>query len=660
MFKRSKVMRKWSRFMFVAILASMSVVSFAQEMSDEKRMSFADNMMDIGEFGLALDLYKEILKEQGESAELLYKLGICTSEEFDEIKALPYFEKSKKSGVAESIGNQLRYDKYKKRFYSYNSDFNLARGYHRLTKFSKAIKHYKLYLLNELDISDRLDAERMLKEAKSGWYLKKNKDFKGNITNMGGPVNSEFSEYGSLILEDSLSIIFTRQQPNQHPRSTRSDGSFKDDVFVVTKRQDGGWFEPYRIDPQLNLDAKEDVAIALSDNDSRLILQYQNGHFFESIKDENGWSEPVKLPKFINSPNQETGLTFGKDLMVVSSNRPSSFGGQDLFVSYMDEKGEWDYLEQLDSNINSPFDEISPYVDVVTNTLYFSSKGHNTMGGFDVFKCLYDSETKKWGNPINLGYPLNTPEDEVYFTHMSQSDIAYYSSNRRNGFGEYDIYEISYGDQSLEMVYLKGKVYANDEDRKPLEAKIKITDADNPTKVASEKTSSETGFFKEKLVKGKSYIVSIKKEGFFHIDTVLTISDTTRLVVELDPIKDGEIIALSSVNFERGKADIPVESYDELDKFYNLLVSNPLLGLEIAGHTEIGGIASQNKELSQKRADAVRDYLINKGIDKKRLLSVGYGSKYPRSKVSGKTGENRRTELVLRRTDKGTWEPFYK
>lgn len=653
------------KFFLLSICSVFMVLSSlelrAQNASVSEKKQFADNMMGIGEFKLALEIYEDLLKNVTPSSELYYRIGVCTTEEYDEVKALKHFEKAKELGSVKSLSNQLTYDKYNKRFNSHNIDFNLARGYHRLTRFAKAIKFYKLYLLNELDLSDRLDAEKMLAEAKNGWYLKKESSFKGRVTNLGGPLNTAYSEYGALVLEDSSSIIFTREQPNNHPRSTRPDGTIKEDVYVVTKRQSGGWFEPVRIDPNINSDTKGDKAIALSDNDSRLILQYKNGHFFESVRREDGWSVPVKLPKFINSPSKETGLAFGKNLLIVSSNRPSSYGGQDLFVSYRDDKGEWGYLEQLDSVINSPYDEISPYIDTETNTLYFSSNGHNTMGGYDVFRALYDPVKKTWGKPGNLGYPLNTPEDEVYFSYSSLSKKGFYSSNRRKGFGKHDIYKIDFDDNTrMETAVVKGKIYSSEESNKPLTATVKIREAKARTIVIAEKTSSETGFFSEKLVVGQDYLFSIHNDGYFHLDTVITVTPSTRLKLSLRPINEGELISLSAVSFERGKADISVESFDELNKFYEVLLANPLLGLEIAGHTEIGGIASQNMELSQKRADAVKDYYINKGIDKGRLLSVGYGSRYPLSKVADKAGANRRTEIILHRMDIEDWQPFYK
>ena len=654
-------MRMYFKNLITFCLFLMTLVASGQKTSVNDRRAFADDMMDIGEFHVALDIYNDLIKNSGPSPDLYYRLGICTTEEYDEIEALKFFEKALELGEVESVSNHLRYDSYKKRFYSYNINFNMARGYHRLSRFAKAIKHYKLFLLNELDLEDRVDSERMLQNAKNGWYLKKNRSFKGRIINLGEPVNSIYNDYGSLVHEDSSTIIYTREQPNNHFKSIRSDGSFKEDVYIVKKRTDGTWFEPYRLSAEINKDKKDDAAIALSDNDSRLIIQYQNGNLFESLREGSGWSPPVKLPKFINSLNDETGLTFGDRVMIISSNRAGTYGGQDLFVSIQDSTGGWSYLEQLDTLVNTAFDEFSPYLDPQSNTLYFSSKGHNSMGGFDVFKSLFDPVTKTWGAPENIGYPINTPEDETFFSYRKGSNVAYYSSSRTKGYGGMDLYKIDYQERDgIETRLLSGIVHGNGKDKTPLQASIIIKDALSERLPKLELNSNAKGKFSEELVKGKSYMVSIHNDGYFHIDTLITMNDDFLLDVELDPIEEGEIIPLSSVNFEKNKYKLPVSAYDELDRYYKVLVANPLLGLEIAGHTEIGGISSQNKELSQNRADAVKEFLVNRGIDKNRLLSVGYGSKYPLSKSSSKSGANRRTELILHRMDAEDWEPYYK
>lgn len=631
-----------------------------QGLSSSERKKFADDMLVIGEFEVARQIYVE-LSEVQESADVTYKLGICVTELEDEMAALPYFLKAEQLGQSNSISHHLKYDKIADRYFSFDLDFNIGRGYHLTEDFHNAVKYYTKYLECKLDMRDRTDAERLLAQVQNAVELKNESDFTGKIMPIGHDVNSNYDEYAPLVSQDSSMIIFTRRQPNAHRRSVNKDGTHKEDIFITQQRKDGKWFLPYRFDSRINRETKDDRAVSLNENDSKLIIKYEGSGLHEVTRNGKDWSDPVKLSKTINSRKLDVALTIAGDVMILASDRAGTFGGLDLFVSTLGADGDWSAPKPLGQEINTGFNENSPFLDPIDKTLYFSSQGHNSMGGYDIFKARYNPTTATWDKAENIGYPINSSGDDMYFTYHSSSKYAYYSSHRRNSKGGLDIYKVDFNQAAVETINIQGLIVQNDSTRETLEAEISIALGKDQQGGAKLK-SDASGQFKTILIPNETYSISIYKQGYFKFDTVI-VAHQKNVEFALSPLVNGKVFTLVSLNFDRGTSKINKESYHELNKFYELLKENPDLGVEVAGHTEIGGISSQNLVLSQQRADNVKAYLVRRGIDESRLLATGYGSRHPLSKKNTEAdkSKNRRTELIVHimSLDDSEWKPFY-
>jgi len=316
-------------------------------------------------------------------------------------------------------------------------------------------------------------------------------------------------------------------------------------------------------------------------------------------------------------------------------------------------------------------------------TLYFSSKGHRNMGGYDIFKSV--NENGKWSEPENIGYPINTPDDDVFFTMAASGIRGYYSSERIGGVGGQDIYVITFlgaekpvifntEDELLaitsqpikaaniesaveiktsQVTLLKGNV-KDEQTLTPLYAVLELYDNELNQKIASFETNSATGRFLVSLPSGKNYGLSVKAEGYlFHSENFNISSSQGYQEIEKDilmkKIEVGRSIVLNNIFFDFNKATLRPESASELDRLTELLKEMPKLKIEISGHTDNIGSAAYNIKLSESRAQAVVDYLIKKGIDKSRLEFKGYGFEQPIASNDTDEGRqlNRRTEFKI-------------
>jgi outer membrane protein OmpA-like peptidoglycan-associated protein len=334
--------------------------------------------------------------------------------------------------------------------------------------------------------------------------------------------------------------------------------------------------------------------------------------------------------------------------------------------------------------VNTKFQEGSVYIHPDGKTMYFSSKGHNTLGGYDIFVSHVD-DLGHWGKPINLGYPINTPYDDLFYSATASGRYAFIASNRAGGKGGLDIYKVTYwgadkpmtadfedqlmasiaspvSDNSVaepitveekSLTVFKGKIL-DAITKNSIAADIEITINSTGEVYTSLKSNSSTGKFLLSLPAGKNYGISVAAEGYlFHSENFdLPKGDGFNLVnkdIELKNIKVGSNIALRNVFFNSGKWDVKSDSYAELDRLVALLSDIPSLKIELSGHTDNVGSVSFNELLSQRRADAVVNYLVGKGVDKKRLSAKGYGQSKPVDSNNTAEGRalNRRTEFEI-------------
>lgn len=559
----------------------------------------------------------------------------------------------------------------------FDIEFQIGSSYHYGLKFDKAIDFYTRYKL-KLDKNpnykgkDRVELKEVsykLEECANGKeYVANPKPF--SITNMGPEINSEFDDYAPVVNADETEIIFTtRRREGNLNENVGDDNRPFEDIFV--SKQEGGSWQPAKNIGAIVNTRFNDSNIALSPNGNILFLYKDgvgDGDIFSSNRQPDGtWTKPVPLPGMINSSFYESSITITKDETTIyfASERPGGLGGLDIYSCTKDKKGAWTLIKNLGPKINTEYDEEAPFIDYDGKTLYFSSKGRKGMGGYDLFKAtLVNADKKEWSEPENLGYPINTPDDEVFIVGTGKPNRFYYSSVRADGVGYSDIYLISDSKKEPEVAKVAKKgvqpikfilEVVDAETKQPVEAKARMRGRDNTT-IGSASLGTGTFEFAIMSTVPKEYTVSVELEGYIFENVKVSLGRATEepqtitRKVQLRKVAVGEVSALRHVFFDFAKATLQEDSFDELNMMLTMMKQNQSMQVEIGGHTDDVGSDSSNKKLSQQRADAVKNYLTSNGISARRIKSIGYGEERPlvsNDDESGGREINRRVEFKV-------------
>ncbi|MBL7871017.1 MAG: OmpA family protein [Cyclobacteriaceae bacterium] len=562
--------------------------------------------------------------------------------------------------------------------FRFDLEFQIASGYHFGLYFDKAIDFYTRYK-TKLDRNpnykgkDRVDAKEVVKrleECATGKELLANpKPF--SITNLGPEINSEFDDYAPVVNAAESELIFTtRRRDGNLNENVGEDNKPFEDIFV-SKKEGGNWQPAKNIGPVVNT-RFNDSNIALSPNGNILFLYKDgvgDGDIFSSTKQpDSTWAKPVAFPGSINSSFYESSISITKDESTIyfASERPGGLGGIDIYSCTKDKKGGWTLVKNLGPMINTEYDEDAPFIDYDGKTLYFSSRGRKGMGGFDIFKTtLIDLEKKEWTEPENVGYPINTPDDDVFIVGTGTPNRFYFSSARADGYGYSDIYLISDLKKEPEVAKNPEKKgiqpirfiveVVDATTKEPIDAVAKMRGKDN-TIIGSASLGTGSYEFGVMSTVPKEYVVSVELEGYIFENLKVNLgrateeSQTITRRVLLRKVAVGEISALRHVFFDFGKATLQEASSEELNMMVTMMKQNQSMQVEIGGHTDDVGSDTFNKKLSQQRADAVKNYLTSNGIGGRRIKSIGYGEEKPlvsNDDESGGREINRRVEFKI-------------
>lgn len=610
------------------------------------------------------------------NAELNYMLGVI---EFNlnpqGDKAVNYFEK------AFSLNGKLPADA--PYFAGWANQLQL--------KWDNALKYYQLY--NTYLLQDAKDnaiaieeATKKISECKTGKELVA-KPERIYIDNLGSSINSSYHEYSAFITADESMMVFTsRRQGSTGGKITEDDNYPYEDLYQATKTG-GKWTPATNMGAIVNTDEHDATAGLSSDGSTMFVFKFtekDGGDIYVSNLSGTTWSKPVKLNKNINSKKHESSVSLsydGKKLYFISD-KDGGLGDRDIYISTLDAKGDWGVAENPGSILNTKYAEEGVFIHPDGKTIYFSSKGHKTMGGYDIFKSTF--ENGQWTEPKNLGYPINGPDDDVFFVINGSGHHGYFASAKQGGFGLIDIYKITFlgpekspllmNEDNLlasvtapvtefkaekivsegpKMTILKG-VISDEQTKQPLEAQIELVDNTKNEVIATFKSNSTTGRYLVSLPSGKNYGIAVKRDGYlFHsenFDIPATASfQEVEKNVELKKIDIGKSIVLKNIFFDFDKATIRPESANELERLIKLLNENPTLKIELGSHTDSKGSDEYNQKLSQSRSQSVVSYLIGKGIATDRLVAKGYGETVPVATNDTDEGrqQNRRTEFKI-------------
>jgi len=367
-----------------------------------------------------------------------------------------------------------------------------------------------------------------------------------------------------------------------------------------------------------------------------------------------GWSEAINMGNKINTEEWESQPCLSPDKRDIyfASRRPGGFGGADIYVSHLQANGRWSDAENLGPSINTTGDEQCPFIHADNQTLYFTSNVLPGYGDEDLF-VVRKSDNGSWEIPKNLGYPINTIDREGTLFIAADGKTAYYASDRAAGKGGLDIYSFDLREdvRPSKTLWVKGKVF-DKKTSEGLPSAVELIDL-NSKQLISKVQTDEKGNYLITLPVGKDYAFNVNRKGYLffsdNFSLTTTSPDSTEKNIPLQPIEVNASVVLKNIFFDINKYEIKTTSQVELDKIVQLLTDNPTVKIQLAGHTDNIGNAADNLKLSENRSKAVINYLVNKGIDAKRLSPKGYGASQPVADNKTEEGRaiNRRTELKV-------------
>jgi flagellar motor protein MotB len=533
--------------------------------------------------------------------------------------------------------------------------FSLADAEMMTGNYKDALIHFNVYIAQKsVSEKNKLLATKSIKDCEFAIEAIKN-PVPFNPINIGDSINTAEDEYWPSITADGQTIMFTRQW-----NGGKTGAKIQED-FYISHLVGGVWSRAVNAGQPLNTIQNEGAQTISSDGSFMYFTAcdrpdgYGRCDIYYSSFEGKNWSKPINIGPPVNTSSWESqpSISANGRMLFFTSNRPGGFGGMDLWYSVMNNKSEWRTPVNMGKTINTPGDEMSPFIHFDGRTLYFSSNGLIGMGGFDIYFARMTDDSI-WSEPKNLGYPINTFNDETGLVIEAGGQKAYFSTKRDNKMGK-DIYSFSlYESVRPDPVsYLKGKVY-DALTGKMLKADYELVNLAN-AKVMVSNVTDFTGSFLVCIPSGYNYGLHVSKEGYlfysdnFMLEGIHTAVEPVIKRIPLSPVQVGEKLQLSNIFYEFDSWDLKKESISELNKLYELLSDNKDIVIEIGGYTDSIGSNQYNMTLSEHRAKSVVNYLTERGVALERLKFKGYGSTSPIGNNVTNQGRmlNRRTEVKI-------------
>lgn len=548
------------------------------------------------------------------------------------------------------------YEKVKllKSDYLSDIDFQLGLCYMNRGDYEIARNHLQPFLKqNRIDAQERMLAEKMLKDCDFATEAMKHpEDIKP--MNLGRGVNTANDESMPSLTADGKYLFFTRHV---------GTGIYQDEDIYVSIHTGAGFSLANSIGNTINTENHNEGAQSIAPSGKYLFFTSTDrpdgvgrADIYMSRKTGDLWERPNNIGGPVNTPGWDAQPCISADgrTLYFASVRADGRGGSDLWMSHLTETGTWSKPENLGETINTQYDEMRPFLHPDGKTLYFSSNGHPGMGGYDIYMSKKQTDGT-WSRPVDLGYPINTPGDEIGIHVTTDGSTAYYASEQKDTYGQMDIYSFDMpANLRPEFTsYIKGLVYDND-NRDPLYAFVQIYDLHTGDLFSTLSTDRINGQFLSTLPAGKDYAVEVMKDGYLFYSQNISLSGITEgkpfeINIPLNRIKVGQKVVLNNIFFQTDKYELMPQSKAELEVVLKMIEKNPSLKIEIGGHTDNTGSEQKNKELSEERAKSVYDYLVAKGADAQRITYKGYSSSQPVAGNDTPEGKalNRRTEFVV-------------
>ena len=578
-----------------------------EEQSFRDMFEEANVLTDDKNYGLALPIWLKLEKLEPDNANINYRVGLCYFHSTQKSKAQPYLEKA----VNDVTKNYDRFS-YEEKKAPFETYYYLARIYHINYKIGKALETYnkfkelankKHYLMKDIDHQMQmcLNAKELIGAPVD--ILK---------TNMGDKINSKYPEYSPVISLDEQSLFFTSRRLRKDSSNIFykeiTDGGFFEDIYVSYKDGNGEWGEPELLN--INEPSEHYATVGISADGQTLYLYIDDegdGNLYQSFLVGDRWTTPELVGEGcencdINSKYQETHLTISADgrTMYFTSDRKGGYGGLDIYKSVKLPNGEWSKAQNMGPTINTPYDEDGPYLHADGKHLFFSSQGHKSIGGYDIFFSeLRDDGT--WTQPFNIGYPINTTDDDVFYVISPDGKRSYYSSFDENeGYGEKDLYILEQPEiEEPPLTLLKGHINVPEGQSLPDNVEIIVTDNETGEQVQVIKPIKRTGSYVIIIPPGKNYNIAYYSgdKEFYNENVYIPLESTYQEIskeIFLNPVKLGKgetgVVVVKSDSLNKAADSLKTLSVPRYQLRYTTLKKDIPEGLQVHYLDSVGNV----------------------------------------------------------------------
>ncbi len=510
------------KYFIIALLFIFCTTAEAQKKNSQGSKKAAKNFLGYEDYNRALSELLKIYKQDKRDIKTNLNIGICyLNVNDDRSKAIPYFE---------FVLNNSDY-KYEVLLYT-----GMAYAYHY--EFDKAISYYYKYI-EKCTPEEKGLAEHFIENCEAAKELIK-KPVNVSFQNLGKEINSKAPDYYPFVSGDEGTLYYTTRRSATKGELESENGYFTSDIYV-SKVDKGEWTKGKNAGALIN--TEEDEQCVYLTPSAKTMIIYMS-HAMDSdelyISTVAGKKQTMPAPVVLDGPvnknsyfELEACITEDESMLIISSDRDGGFGGCDLYSIKKLPNGKWGEPVNLGPKINTGFDENFPMYDEKTNMLYFASQGHTGMGGYDIFKSKFNTDTKTYAPPVNMGYPINTPEDNMQISLAKNKRDAYISAHRKEGFGDLDIYKVIFNDIENTPSVIKGVISTADTSKKEIEAMITIVDKKTNEELDSKDVNPQSGRYIFAVEPGK-YILKVSCSGYVDHTEEINVYDKANYIFEIE------------------------------------------------------------------------------------------------------------------------------
>lgn len=571
---------KKSSVLLIVLLAIVGVRNIKAQISSEKYIE-AEDFVEDGNFHKALELYQEMLRLSPNNANLNFKIGFSyLNTATQKTKAIPFLEYASKH-----ITDDYKSQDYKETMVPVEVLYYLAQAYHVNYRFDDAERTF-YELKKQIPIEEKEFLEQIDHEL--GWCqyarLLMKTPVEMTVSNLGQQINSVYTEHSPVISGDESVLIFTSKREGNTGNVKTDDGQYFEDIYL-SEFVDGVFQKAKSISANINTSGHE-ASIGLSFDATTLFIyrdDNNDGNIYVSNKEGNNWGIPEPLPNSVNSKYREThaSMSFDKNEIYFTSDRKGGFGGLDIYRVRKLPNGNWSRAQNLGPDINTPYDEEGPYLHPDGTSLFFASQGHNSMGGFDIFISYINEDEDKWMKPENIGYPINTPDDDVYYVPSVDGRRAYYASYANNSLGYYDIFKIDLSESHVRNQTVIAGFAASETGVLLIDGIITISSMDDDLIGIYTPDQNEKKFLAI-LPRGRMYKVLFESSNFDSFEKIIKVPefayDQSGKVVQFNDIVVGgfepeeqKVISMGNQNQENDSQPNVIAEVDDTGKAFSFI-----------------------------------------------------------------------------------------